>query len=535
MKASRTMARSAVGVAVLLACLLLSACGGSNALTDTGKGVPAHGIASTRTGVSSTAGNGGPPPVASATEKAADGGTWQLSVYSLLRQGNHVVLYFGVKCLTPGGQIGCDGESFTATGSSEQSSTMNGLRLVDSADQRMYQVAQSGAQPVTSSLPGSLYDKKPRLEWAAFSAPPAGTSAIDVAFPDGGPVFSSVPITTGNAPQVKGMAVDQAGGSSKPLADLSAAGPSGFPLKLTVGNPYASDQETPSRSLLTLHSDVLFAFGKATLDQSARGVLTSVASAVKNRAQGVVHVDGYTDSKGSARINGPLSQRRAATVQKALKPLTPGVRYMVAGHGAADPVAPNKNPDGSDNPRGRAQNRRVTVGFKPKAGSKVQALSGAAARKAQTSATAMTFRLGVSGGYPDTYSVSGASLRREGGLALLRMSLKCVATAPQNTAGCSGGLTGDGETPPGQTAVGDEDSVGGFYLEDPVRGSVYDPARASGSPWQAAVTATLSTPAFNAGQQYPVWVYFPAIPASVSHLTLFAPLGKGKMTVPVTG
>ena len=35
----------------------------------------------------------------------------------------------------------------------------------------------------------------------------------------------------------------------------------------------------------------------------------------------------------------------------------------VAGHGADSPAAPNTNPGGSDNPAGRALNRRVEVSY----------------------------------------------------------------------------------------------------------------------------------------------------------------------------
>jgi outer membrane protein OmpA-like peptidoglycan-associated protein len=38
--------------------------------------------------------------------------------------------------------------------------------------------------------------------------------------------------------------------------------------------------------------------------------------------------------------------------------------FQVRGYGEADPVAPNRRPDGSDNPAGRRQNRRVEVKFK---------------------------------------------------------------------------------------------------------------------------------------------------------------------------
>jgi outer membrane protein OmpA-like peptidoglycan-associated protein len=38
-------------------------------------------------------------------------------------------------------------------------------------------------------------------------------------------------------------------------------------------------------------------------------------------------------------------------------------RIDAIGFGATQPVAPNTNPDGSDNPSGRAANRRVDIEF----------------------------------------------------------------------------------------------------------------------------------------------------------------------------
>jgi outer membrane protein OmpA-like peptidoglycan-associated protein len=43
--------------------------------------------------------------------------------------------------------------------------------------------------------------------------------------------------------------------------------------------------------------------------------------------------------------------------------LAADVLSTTKGHGEADPVAPNVKKDGSDNPRGRARNRRVTITF----------------------------------------------------------------------------------------------------------------------------------------------------------------------------
>ena len=73
-----------------------------------------------------------------------------------------------------------------------------------------------------------------------------------------------------------------------------------------------------------------------------------------------VRVEGHTDSKGSDAYNQRLSQRRAEAVVKYLS--GKGIdrsRLESTGLGEGRPIAPNQNPDGSDNPIGRAKNRRT--------------------------------------------------------------------------------------------------------------------------------------------------------------------------------
>lgn len=109
--------------------------------------------------------------------------------------------------------------------------------------------------------------------------------------------------------------------------------------------------------------DVLFDFGRANLTGSARAKVQSIADILNNQAKGRrISVDGYTDSIGSESANQVLSERRAESVAGALE--SDGVsnqRITVKGYGKRYPVAPNKNPDGTDNPAGRAKNRRVEV------------------------------------------------------------------------------------------------------------------------------------------------------------------------------
>jgi outer membrane protein OmpA-like peptidoglycan-associated protein len=75
-----------------------------------------------------------------------------------------------------------------------------------------------------------------------------------------------------------------------------------------------------------------------------------------------ISVEGHADAIGSQGYNLPLSQRRAETVaQELIANQTRRERVRSQGFGELYPIAPNTNPDGSDNPAGRAKNRRVEV------------------------------------------------------------------------------------------------------------------------------------------------------------------------------
>jgi outer membrane protein OmpA-like peptidoglycan-associated protein len=126
----------------------------------------------------------------------------------------------------------------------------------------------------------------------------------------------------------------------------------------------AKTTESPDEVEIVLATDVLFEFDKASLTPRAEKVLEQVAARIDADAQGTIQIDGYTDSKGSDSYNLDLSLRRARTVRDALARLIrAGLGFEVEGHGEADPVAPNNKPDGSDNPKGRALNRRVEIRF----------------------------------------------------------------------------------------------------------------------------------------------------------------------------
>jgi outer membrane protein OmpA-like peptidoglycan-associated protein len=109
--------------------------------------------------------------------------------------------------------------------------------------------------------------------------------------------------------------------------------------------------------------DVLFEFGKADLTGDARAKIHTISDVLNNQAQGRrVSVEGHTDSIGSEATNQRLSEHRAESVVTALE--NGGVspqRITAKGFGERYPIAPNSNSNGTDNPAGRAKNRRVEV------------------------------------------------------------------------------------------------------------------------------------------------------------------------------
>ena len=113
---------------------------------------------------------------------------------------------------------------------------------------------------------------------------------------------------------------------------------------------------------LTLGADALFEFGEATLTPTAQKTLALLGPTISKGGKHPVQIYGYTDSIGSDSYNQALSEQRARSVRNWLA----AHGYIrastsIKGFGKQHPVAPNTNPNGSDNPQGRAKNRRVEV------------------------------------------------------------------------------------------------------------------------------------------------------------------------------
>jgi outer membrane protein OmpA-like peptidoglycan-associated protein len=106
---------------------------------------------------------------------------------------------------------------------------------------------------------------------------------------------------------------------------------------------------------LTLKDTIQFDFGKDTIKPASDAILNQISTLLTQHPEvRHIRVEGHTDNVGSRAYNLDLSQRRAASVVKAL--VVRGVRRGVLfpqGFGFDRPVASN------DTALGRAKNRRV--------------------------------------------------------------------------------------------------------------------------------------------------------------------------------
>jgi outer membrane protein OmpA-like peptidoglycan-associated protein len=114
-----------------------------------------------------------------------------------------------------------------------------------------------------------------------------------------------------------------------------------------------------------IEADVLFDFGRADIKPAAAAELAKIAASIAKEVPSgaAVQVDGHTDAKGDPASNQRLSEQRAQAIVDwlAAKGGIARTRLKGTGYGETKPVAANTKPDGTDDPRGRTENRRVVI------------------------------------------------------------------------------------------------------------------------------------------------------------------------------
>lgn len=133
------------------------------------------------------------------------------------------------------------------------------------------------------------------------------------------------------------------------------------------GYPYQPPPAYAEPGRYTIPADVLFAFDSATLRPEAYAALQQTLAAIRQAIPyPAIQVEGNTDSIGAPAYNTQLSLRRAqAVAQWLVGQGIPQAAINEVGNGDSRPVAPNRQPNGQDNPGGRAQNRRVELLARP--------------------------------------------------------------------------------------------------------------------------------------------------------------------------
>jgi OOP family OmpA-OmpF porin len=150
---------------------------------------------------------------------------------------------------------------------------------------------------------------------------------------------------------------------------VNAAGYLNKKLLLSTKNNTASEtiktdlgiQKIPNEPIVI--KNIYYPFDKATLtDESKVNVDTSIFVLLNENPQIIIEVSSHTDNKGADDYNLKLSQKRAESVVTYL--ISKGIeknRLVAKGYGETKQIAPNTNPDGSDNPEGRKMNRRTEL------------------------------------------------------------------------------------------------------------------------------------------------------------------------------
>jgi len=121
-------------------------------------------------------------------------------------------------------------------------------------------------------------------------------------------------------------------------------------------------KEVAAKEEVMVLRGINFDFDKSNIKPQWAVVLDEAVRIMKERPDMKVMIEGHTDSKGTDAYNQKLSERRAQAVFNYF--VAKGIsssRMQTIGYGETRPIASNTKPNGSDNPEGRAINRRVEL------------------------------------------------------------------------------------------------------------------------------------------------------------------------------
>lgn len=115
-------------------------------------------------------------------------------------------------------------------------------------------------------------------------------------------------------------------------------------------------------TVIRLDANVLFEFDSASVQAEGQEYLQRAAALLLALGSPRARINGHSDQIGDADDNRELSEQRAGTVRDILVAAgLDGGRLEAHGLGETQPLRPETQPDGSDDPAARQLNRRVEI------------------------------------------------------------------------------------------------------------------------------------------------------------------------------
>jgi outer membrane protein OmpA-like peptidoglycan-associated protein len=128
-------------------------------------------------------------------------------------------------------------------------------------------------------------------------------------------------------------------------------------IRFPVQQPVKKIEQDLLKNKRAIVYGIYFDFNQDTIKPESEPVLKEIAQATADRPDWKLTIAGYTDNIGGDKYNLDLSQRRSASVKRALveRYHVNGNNLSTAGYGDSSPI------DTTDTLEGRARNRRVEL------------------------------------------------------------------------------------------------------------------------------------------------------------------------------
>ncbi|WP_449419542.1 OmpA family protein [Phormidium nigroviride] len=141
-----------------------------------------------------------------------------------------------------------------------------------------------------------------------------------------------------------------------------------LPTQITTANIKKIETElkaekAPEGIRINVPETILFDFDKYNVREQAKPTLAKINLLLRHYKSAHILINGHTDNQGEDTYNLELSKKRSAAIKYYFINVfkVQNTRMQTKGYGKTKPIAPNNNPDGSDNPAGREKNRRVEL------------------------------------------------------------------------------------------------------------------------------------------------------------------------------